>query len=82
MTPNQSKAARGLLGWSQPELVKKSGMSIATVKRFESGLAPVSDEAVEAMKGAMEKAGIDFIAIGENSSNGGEGVRYGRRGKK
>ena len=82
MTPNQSKAARGLLGWSQPELVKKSGMSIATVKRFESGFAPVSDEAVEAMKDALEKAGIDFLAVGEPSQGGGEGVRYSRRGKK
>ncbi len=45
-------------------------------------LASVSDEAVKAMKDAMEKVGIDFIAIGENSSNAGEGVRYARRGKK
>lgn len=79
MSPEQSRAGRALLNWSQPELVKKSGLSIATVKRFESGQAPVSEAAVEAMRQAMESAGVEFIENGAVSHSGGEGARFKKR---
>ena len=75
MTPDQCRAARALLNWSQPVLVEKSGLSIATVKRFESGQAPVSEEAVQAMKDTLKRAGVNFISLGEQSLSGEEGVR-------
>jgi DNA-binding XRE family transcriptional regulator len=32
-----SKAGRALLGWSQEQLAKKSGLSLSTVRNFEKG---------------------------------------------
>jgi transcriptional regulator with XRE-family HTH domain len=57
----QFRAARGLLGWSQAQLAKAAGLSPVTVKRFETGTgARVSDDAVAAMRQAIEAAGVEF----------------------
>ena len=68
----QIRGARGLLGWSQPELAKAAGLSEPTVKRFETANgAKVSDAAVGKMVAALETAGVIFVA--ENGE--GAGVR-------
>ena len=57
----QFRAARGLLGWSQTQLAKAAGLSPVTVKRFETAAgARVSDDAVAAMRQAIEAAGVEF----------------------
>lgn len=56
----QIRGARGLLGWSQLELAKAAGLSEPTIKRFETGLANVSEGAVAKMVGALEAAGVEF----------------------
>ena len=67
--------ARGLLGWSQSELAERSGLSLPTVKRVESGTGPrVSDEARAKLQRALEVAGIEFI----DENGGGLGVRFRR----
>ncbi len=72
MTPSQSRAARGLLGWSQTKLAEAAELSLVTVKRFETGQgAKVSDAAVEAMQEAMASTGVVFIP----ANGGGPGVR-------
>ena len=75
------KSARELLEWTQADLSDACGLSIVTVKRYESALKPVSDEAIEKMRVALEKAGVEFIDSGTASLKGGEGVRL-KRGKK
>ncbi|WP_349253709.1 helix-turn-helix transcriptional regulator [Bradyrhizobium sp. CB82] len=35
MTPYQSRAARGLLDWSQAELAARSNLSQSTIRDFE-----------------------------------------------
>ena len=68
----QLRAARGLLGWSQTELAKRAGMSLPTVKRFETAKGPrVSDEACMKLQTALEDAGVIFI----QENGGGPGVR-------
>jgi len=53
-------------------------MSLPTVKRYETGAgAKVSDDAVEKLHTALEKAGIEFIA----ENGGGPGVRLKKRAK-
>ena len=70
--PAQMRAARGLLGWSQTKLGAEAGMSLATVKRYETAAgAKVSDDAVEKLRTALELAGVQFIA----ENGGGPGVR-------
>jgi transcriptional regulator with XRE-family HTH domain len=57
----QFRAARALLGWSQTKLAERAGMSLPTVKRFETGRgANVSPEAGQALQAALETAGIEF----------------------
>jgi transcriptional regulator with XRE-family HTH domain len=57
----QFRAARGLLGWSQTQLAKAAGLSLPTVKRFETASgARVSDDAAAAMRRAIEAAGVEF----------------------
>lgn len=74
-TVAQIRAARGLIGWSQTELAKAAGLSLPTVKRFETqGGARVSDDAVAKMGAALEAAGVEFIP----ENGGGAGVRLKR----
>ena len=56
----QIRGARGLLGWSQTELAKAAGLSLPTVKRYETGGAAVSPDAVAKMRRALEAAGVTF----------------------
>jgi transcriptional regulator with XRE-family HTH domain len=76
MTPEQSRAGRGLVGWSQTELAEAAGLSLPTVKRFETGTgAKVSADAVAALQKALEVAGVAFIP----ENGGGAGVRLKKR---
>jgi transcriptional regulator with XRE-family HTH domain len=61
MTPGQSRAARGLLNWSQTALAKRSGLSIATVVDHERERREVADESISKMRKALEAAGIKFV---------------------
>jgi transcriptional regulator with XRE-family HTH domain len=67
----QFRAARGLLGWSQTDLAKAAGLSLPTIKRFETAAgARVSADAIAAMQKAIEAAGVEFT----NGSH--PGVRF------
>jgi transcriptional regulator with XRE-family HTH domain len=66
------------LGWSQSELAEAAGLSVPTVRRYETALTPVSDEAITAIRRALEKAGVEFI----EENGGGPGVRLKKRGKR
>lgn len=59
----QIRAARGLLGKSSKELALLTGVSWATVKRFEEVQSvPVSRAGtLDRVKAALEAAGIEFI---------------------
>jgi transcriptional regulator with XRE-family HTH domain len=71
-SPSQIRAARALIGWSQTEVATAAGLSIPTVKRAEAdGGIRVSEDAVDAIACALEKAGVEFIA----ENGGGPGVR-------
>jgi transcriptional regulator with XRE-family HTH domain len=74
--PEQLRAARALLGWSQTELAKHAGMSLPTVKRVETERGPrVSEEARSALQRALALGGIEFI----DENGGGPGVRLRKR---
>lgn len=70
----QVRAARALLGWSQGDLVEKSGLSLTTIKRMEDvavGPGRSSGMNVQTVQRALEAAGVQFIP----ENGGGAGVR-------
>lgn len=73
MTPQQSRAARGLLGWTQKQLATRARREVSTVSYYEGGRRGVSLDVVADMKKALEEGGIEFIAQGRGK---GFGVRF------
>jgi len=61
MTPDQSRAARGLLDWSQAELAARSNLSESTIRDFEKGRRIPSINNLAAVRRALEAAGVEFI---------------------
>lgn len=72
----QVKAARALLDWSQADLARVSGVSEPTIKRLEAHDGELGGRAdtAAAIRGALEAAGIAFLAEGQAAA-GGPGVR-------
>src|SRR5271170_1883815 len=71
MTGDQCRMARAALGWSTQELATKAGVGLNTVNRFESGACQPRGVTLEALRGALEAAGVEFVA----ENGGGAGVR-------
>jgi transcriptional regulator with XRE-family HTH domain len=61
MNPDQSRAARGLLDWSQAELAARSNLSESTIRDFEKGRRVPSINNLAAVRRALEVAGVEFI---------------------
>jgi transcriptional regulator with XRE-family HTH domain len=76
VSPEQLRAARALLGWSQTELARQAKLSLPTVKRVETEKGPkVSNDARSALQHALALGGIEFI----EENGGGPGVRLSKR---
>lgn len=71
MLPAQCRAARALIGLTQPALAQASGLGLSSVVDFEKERRVVSAASVTAMRAALEAAGVEFIA----ENGGGAGVR-------
>jgi transcriptional regulator with XRE-family HTH domain len=56
---------------TQSQLARSAGLGLSTVVDFEKDRRKVSQEAVIAMRAALERAGIEFI----KENGGGEGLR-------
>ena len=71
MTPAQCRAARALIGMTQPELATAAGLGLSTIVDFEKERRIVSTAAQIRMREALEEAGVEFMA----ENGGGAGVR-------
>jgi transcriptional regulator with XRE-family HTH domain len=78
LSPEQCRAARGLLGWSQSELSEASKTATKTIADFERGARDPYSRTLEDVQAALEKAGVEFIA----ENGGGAGVRLKKRTSK
>lgn len=58
LAPEQSRAARGWLDWSQEELAKRANVSLSTVRDFEKGRRTPIGNNLAAMLHALEAGGI------------------------
>ena len=74
MQPIQCKMARTALGLGVRELAEAAKVSPDTIALFERG-EPLKERTVEAVQGALEAAGVEFIP----ENGGGAGVRLARR---
>lgn len=69
ITSRQVRAARALLGWTQAMLADRAVVALTALKRLESAKLAVRDDTREAVRKALEGAGVVFISSGQ-----GEGV--------
>lgn len=72
MTPAQCRAARGLIDWTQTRLAETAGVSLSTVRDFETGKRKPLAANIEAMRSAIEAAGVTLL---DQDRRGGIGVR-------
>ena len=78
VTSRQVQAARALLGWMTQELLAdKALVALTALKRLESDRLSVRDATRDAVRKALEAAGIVFL-----SSGNGEGVMLVRQEKR
>ena len=78
MTPEQCRAARALLDWSQEDLAERSRVAARTVRYFEKDMREPIPANLAALQSALERAGVVFIA----EDGGGPGVRLKRKAKR
>jgi len=69
--PGQSRAARGLLGWSQDDLATASKVAKKTIADFERGARTPYPRTIADLEAAFQAAGIIFI----DENGDGPGVR-------
>jgi transcriptional regulator with XRE-family HTH domain len=61
LSPEQSRAARAWLGWSQAELAKGANVSLRTIQAFEKGGRVPMANNITAIRRVLEIAGIRFL---------------------
>jgi transcriptional regulator with XRE-family HTH domain len=84
ITSGQMRAARAMLGLDQRALAELSGLSLPTIQRMEASDGVVRGNVDSLMKlvSALDDSGIELIAEGAVSSQGGRGVRLVARAAK
>lgn len=75
ITAEQCRGARALLDVTQPELALAAALGLSTVVDFEKSRRAVSKGAIQAIRVALERAGVEFI----EENGGGLGVRLRKR---
>jgi len=71
LSPEQCRAARGLLDWTQDHLAAEAGVSRSTVRDFESRRHLIQKSTEGQLLSALEAAGVIFL----DSDGDGPGVR-------
>jgi predicted transcriptional regulator len=71
ITPEQCRAARALLDWSQQKLAETAGVGIVTVRQLEAATHEPRRSTLSVIRFTFEKAGVEFI----EENGGGPGAR-------
>lgn len=61
LEPRQCRAARAFLGWSRARLARESGVSAATIQRYERGDSGQMFKTVRSLCRALERGGAEFL---------------------
>ncbi|MCB1488057.1 MAG: helix-turn-helix transcriptional regulator [Bauldia sp.] len=77
ITAAQLRAARALAGLDQRQIAELAGLSVPTIQRMEASDGVIRGNVDSLMKliSALDAAGIELIAVGAASADGGRGVR-------
>jgi len=70
MSPEQCRAARAWLNWSQDELARKAQVSNSTVRDFEAGRRLPITNNLSAMRRALEDAGVRLVFGDDGAATG------------
>lgn len=62
LLPEQCRAARGLLNWSQDELAAAAGVSRSTIKDFECHRHALHRSSEELLVAAFARGGVRLLA--------------------
>ena len=65
LSPEQSRAARAWLDWSQEDLAKRANVALSTVRDFEKGRRTPIKNNLEAIRLSLELAGVGLLFRGE-----------------
>jgi ribosome-binding protein aMBF1 (putative translation factor) len=76
MTPEQCRAGRAWLAWSQSDLAKAAKVGLSTVKDFEAGKRePIANNRT-AIQTALEREGIGFSSVLDGDAKKACGITY------
>lgn len=73
LTPEQCRAARALLDWTQKDLSERVSISPVSIRAFEKG-GEMRDANMKLIRFTLEAAGVVFLDDGR-MEEGGPGVR-------
>lgn len=77
LTADLVRAGRALLGWTQVELARRSGVTQKALSDFELNKRPLTAKASDRLRRVLEENHIQFIAVNSASSEIiGAGVRW------
>ena len=68
LAPEQSRAARGWLDWSQEQLAEHANVSLSTVRDFEKGRRTPIPNNLAAMRDALLAAGVRMTFVNDHAS--------------
>jgi transcriptional regulator with XRE-family HTH domain len=73
ITPDQCRAARGLLNWTQEELAFQASLGIVTIRQFEAGRIQPRKKTLEAIRSVFDFYSVKIL---DEDGNDGVGVRF------
>ncbi|CCF19994.1 protein of unknown function [Pseudorhizobium banfieldiae] len=77
LTADLIRAGRALLGWTQLELARRSGVTQKALSDFELGKKPLTAKVSDKLRVVLEENRVQFIAVNAESSEiVGAGVRW------
>lgn len=65
--PEQVRAARALLGWSQDDLSERSGINRRTLMNFENGTTLPLDLTLQRIVDVLKSAGVEIVRKSDGS---------------
>jgi len=71
ITPEQCRAARALLDWTQRDLASRAKLTPLTIREFERSKSRLKDSTAQLLRMVFESEGVVLI----DSNGGGPGVR-------